>query len=286
MSHNSSPVGIAPVSSPDPYAPHYQTHQVQPRQVSPYQVPHQHQMVPPQYQMPPHQMQMPPQMQPMHTLTRAPLPHHQADVREIPIDLHQRHSAHYAQPSRIHPYMQHPTMHQMVHGQESVMAFHTSVNVPQERYVFAPLNTGNMTHPYPPSYYPEEAPQKQDGVMNFYHGKRSRGPANRWQPEEDELLKKAVEKWGDERQWVKVSKMVPGRTNLQCRQRWLCNLKGKIMAAKLKAEAAEKNAALLAAATATANAAAVASSSKVAEPAAETMAVDGAEQDDQDKEME
>ncbi|KAJ2328646.1 hypothetical protein GGH92_009829 [Coemansia sp. RSA 2673] len=58
--------------------------------------------------------------------------------------------------------------------------------------------------------------------------KRPRGPSSRWSPEEDEQLKSAVRQFGEDRQWVKVAQQVRGRTNLQCRQRWLCNIKAQV----------------------------------------------------------
>ncbi|KAJ2875575.1 myb-like DNA-binding protein bas1 [Coemansia asiatica] len=62
----------------------------------------------------------------------------------------------------------------------------------------------------------------------FLDTKRPRGPSARWSPEEDALLKRAVKQYGEDRQWVKVAQQVPGRTNLQCRQRWLCNIKAQV----------------------------------------------------------
>jgi myb proto-oncogene protein len=49
-------------------------------------------------------------------------------------------------------------------------------------------------------------------------------PANgkspgKWTPEEDAKLTKGVKKHGNE--WAAVAAMVPGRTNLQCRERWV-----------------------------------------------------------------
>ncbi|KAJ2837623.1 myb-like DNA-binding protein bas1 [Coemansia erecta] len=62
----------------------------------------------------------------------------------------------------------------------------------------------------------------------FLDTKRPRGPSSRWTADEDELLKRAVKQFGEDRQWVKVAQQVPGRTNLQCRQRWLCNIKAQV----------------------------------------------------------
>jgi hypothetical protein len=44
----------------------------------------------------------------------------------------------------------------------------------------------------------------------------------KWTPEEDALLAKAVQKHG--KRWVPIAAMVPGRTNPQCRSRWLRHL--------------------------------------------------------------
>jgi len=45
--------------------------------------------------------------------------------------------------------------------------------------------------------------------------------ANRcWKPEEDELLRKAVAKYGPGK-WALAAQSVPGRTNHQLRQRWM-----------------------------------------------------------------
>lgn len=43
---------------------------------------------------------------------------------------------------------------------------------------------------------------------------------NKWSPEEDEMLKTAVEKYGT-KNWVIVASMVPERTGKQCRERWV-----------------------------------------------------------------
>jgi len=41
----------------------------------------------------------------------------------------------------------------------------------------------------------------------------------RWQPHEDDLLRASVAKLGPV--WTKVQKLVPGRTDVQCRERWV-----------------------------------------------------------------
>jgi hypothetical protein len=43
----------------------------------------------------------------------------------------------------------------------------------------------------------------------------------RWTPEEDVKLIQAIEKLG--KNWVSVAALVPGRTNVQCRSRWLAS---------------------------------------------------------------
>jgi Myb-like DNA-binding protein BAS1 len=55
-------------------------------------------------------------------------------------------------------------------------------------------------------------------------------PANvkkgvKWLTEEDAELMEAAQKHG--KQWVTVAAMFPGRTNGQCRQRWVTNLASK-----------------------------------------------------------
>jgi hypothetical protein len=57
----------------------------------------------------------------------------------------------------------------------------------------------------------------------------SRAPRRIWTPEEDTKLKDAVEKHGKD-WWVAVAMLVPGRTNVQCREHWFQSLdpaKGK-----------------------------------------------------------
>jgi hypothetical protein len=50
-----------------------------------------------------------------------------------------------------------------------------------------------------------------------------RGPRRSWKPEEDAKLTSAVKKHGSNN-WIAVAKLVPGRTNLQCRLKWINSL--------------------------------------------------------------
>jgi hypothetical protein len=50
-----------------------------------------------------------------------------------------------------------------------------------------------------------------------------RAPRRNWKAEEDKKLNEAVKKHGKDC-WVTVAVMVPGRTNVQCRQRWVDKL--------------------------------------------------------------
>ncbi|KAJ1906523.1 myb-like DNA-binding protein bas1 [Coemansia sp. IMI 209127] len=95
---------------------------------------------------------------------------------------------------------------------------------------------GHMTQP-PQQHHQVHNPDPVPAARNvskpkfnyaFLDTKRPRGPSSRWTPEEDELLKHAVKQFGEDRQWVKVAQQVPGRSNLQCRQRWLCNIKAQV----------------------------------------------------------
>ncbi|KAJ2842030.1 myb-like DNA-binding protein bas1, partial [Coemansia erecta] len=95
---------------------------------------------------------------------------------------------------------------------------------------------GHMTQP-PQQHHQVHNPDPVPAARNvskpkfnyaFLDTKRPRGPSSRWTPVEDELLKSAVKQFGEDRQWVKVAQQVPGRSNLQCRQRWLCNIKALV----------------------------------------------------------
>jgi hypothetical protein len=49
----------------------------------------------------------------------------------------------------------------------------------------------------------------------------SRAPARAWTEEEDELLRKLVDASRGTINWTIIADMVPGRDNIQCRQRWV-----------------------------------------------------------------
>lgn len=49
-----------------------------------------------------------------------------------------------------------------------------------------------------------------------------------WSQEEDNLVKKLVEKYGPQR-WSFIAKFVPGRLGKQCRERWHNHLNPSIL---------------------------------------------------------
>jgi len=55
--------------------------------------------------------------------------------------------------------------------------------------------------------------------VNFLGARKPGVVPNMWSAQEDELLKAAVEKYGD-KNWRQIAEDVPGRTHLQCLQRW------------------------------------------------------------------
>ncbi|KAM3588954.1 hypothetical protein VKS41_001382 [Umbelopsis sp. WA50703] len=62
---------------------------------------------------------------------------------------------------------------------------------------------------------------------------------SRWSAEEDEVLKNAVEVYGLGN-WTKVQQHIPGRTDMQCRERWVNILDPALDHSKLNAEELEK----------------------------------------------
>lgn len=55
--------------------------------------------------------------------------------------------------------------------------------------------------------------------VNFLGARKPGVVPNMWTTQEDELLKAAVKKYGD-KNWRQIAEDVPGRTHLQCLQRW------------------------------------------------------------------
>jgi hypothetical protein len=47
---------------------------------------------------------------------------------------------------------------------------------------------------------------------------RARAPRRSWKPEEDSMMIEAVKKFGNN--WIAVATLLPGRTNVQCREKW------------------------------------------------------------------
>ncbi|KAJ2082473.1 myb-like DNA-binding protein bas1 [Coemansia sp. RSA 988] len=127
------------------------------------------------------------------------------------------------------PHRQHPVMLPT----QPTLPLHTQQMVPMQVQVQGPPPQRHLAgvHLTGPATVPAGAmrdPSKPKFNFAFMDTKRPRGPSSRWTADEDELLKRAVEQFGEDRQWVKVAQQVPGRTNLQCRQRWLCNLKAQV----------------------------------------------------------
>ncbi|KAI7881859.1 hypothetical protein K492DRAFT_161149 [Lichtheimia hyalospora FSU 10163] len=81
----------------------------------------------------------------------------------------------------------------------------------------SPLTTTQQRH----SHDPIPAPKRQ--CMSIKPKARSqRAP---WSPEEDNLLRLAVQLYGDKTEkWSKIAACVPGRTNKNCRKRWFHSL--------------------------------------------------------------
>lgn len=57
------------------------------------------------------------------------------------------------------------------------------------------------------------------GDDNTPSGKGGAGSKGKWNPEEDDLLREAVQKYGG-RNWKRVSEILVGRTDVQCLHRW------------------------------------------------------------------
>jgi hypothetical protein len=66
----------------------------------------------------------------------------------------------------------------------------------------------------------EQCHQRWTNTVDPANGKKNVG---KWKPEEDAELTEAVKKHGTEC-WVTIAAMVPGRTNRQCRERWVASL--------------------------------------------------------------
>ncbi|RUS14959.1 hypothetical protein BC937DRAFT_93101 [Endogone sp. FLAS-F59071] len=87
-----------------------------------------------------------------------------------------------------------------------------------------PLTTA-LTALNSPATQPLPLPQPQPSLA----GSTSRRSKNRdrsvWTPEEDNLLRLAVQLYGDKTEkWAKIAACVPGRTNKNCRKRWFHSL--------------------------------------------------------------
>mmetsp|Transcript_24177 Transcript_24177/g.27887 ORF Transcript_24177/g.27887 Transcript_24177/m.27887 type:complete len:132 (-) Transcript_24177:1058-1453(-) len=63
--------------------------------------------------------------------------------------------------------------------------------------------------------------------------------SGKWNPEEDEMLRCAVEQHGA-KQWRKIAEFVPGRTSIQCLHRWTKILKPGLVKGSWTPEEDEK----------------------------------------------
>lgn len=63
--------------------------------------------------------------------------------------------------------------------------------------------------------------------------------SGKWEPEEDKLLKDAVDNLGA-KQWRKIAEHVPGRTSIQCLHRWTKILKPGLVKGSWTKEEDEK----------------------------------------------
>ena len=63
--------------------------------------------------------------------------------------------------------------------------------------------------------------------------------SGKWEPEEDKLLKDAVDKYGA-RTWRKIAEFVPGRTSIQWLHRWTKILKPGLVKGSWTPEEDEK----------------------------------------------
>ncbi|KAI9014542.1 hypothetical protein CLU79DRAFT_367550 [Phycomyces nitens] len=73
-------------------------------------------------------------------------------------------------------------------------------------------------HPALPPLHPGLSPKKTNGFTKGHE----RAP---WTAEEDNLLRLAVQLYGDKTEkWAKIAACVPGRTNKNCRKRWFHSL--------------------------------------------------------------
>jgi hypothetical protein len=84
--------------------------------------------------------------------------------------------------------------------------------------IAAEVNLMLPSSPPPPRSQDEELPVAKRPRLEASTAENK----GKWSPTEDALLNEAVQKHG--KKWVRVAAMVPGRTNPQCRSRWLRHL--------------------------------------------------------------
>ncbi|KAI9272037.1 hypothetical protein BY458DRAFT_455724 [Sporodiniella umbellata] len=101
-------------------------------------------------------------------------------------------------------------------------------NILQESNVNTSLIAKTTIHTLPPLQHHPTASHHtylltcKKPIKGLPHTLRERAP---WTPDEDQLLRLAVELYGDKTEkWSKIAICVPGRTNKNCRKRWFHSL--------------------------------------------------------------
>lgn len=103
--------------------------------------------------------------------------------------------------------------------------------VPDLPTTLPPLHSGNSSNTFPITlpqtreFQQTNATQTQPSQPPNKKQKKASRERAPWTPEEDNLLRLAVQLYGDKTEkWAKIAACVPGRTNKNCRKRWFHSL--------------------------------------------------------------
>jgi nuclear transport factor 2 (NTF2) superfamily protein len=121
-----------------------------------------------------------------------------------------------------------PNSPSLMYNQDTMKHFATYP--PTGPFILSPVNyLQNQGHFFQPGLSPQQHHHQQQNnsnassIINPNLKLRTDGkvkdPGIKWTPEQDEQLKKAVEKY-KESNWKSIAKMVDGRNHVQCLQRW------------------------------------------------------------------